>query len=117
MAPAAGRVMVVEFFAAYCAPCRRSLPQVQALHQRRPDLAMVGVSLDESPGQARELVLRYGLTFPVVHDGAHLLAGRFRVAELPASFIVGRNGRVAWAGNGDQPQDALPRAAESFLRK
>jgi peroxiredoxin len=112
----AGRVLVVEFFAAYCGPCRRSLPGVQALHRRRPELAVVGVSLDESPALAQEVVRRYGLTFPVVHDGGHVLAGRFRVAELPASFVVDRQGRVAWAGGGDQPEDALPRAAESLLR-
>jgi cytochrome c biogenesis protein CcmG/thiol:disulfide interchange protein DsbE len=115
MVQAAGRVLVVEFFAAYCAPCRRSLPRAQALHRRRPEVAVLGVSLDETPGQARALARQYGLTFPVVHDGGHLLAGRFRVAELPASFVIDRQGRVAWAGGGDQPDDALPRAAERLL--
>jgi cytochrome c biogenesis protein CcmG/thiol:disulfide interchange protein DsbE len=115
MFQAAGRVLVVEFFAAYCAPCRRALPRAEALHRRRPEVAVVGVSLDETPAQARDLALQYGLTFPVVHDGGHLLAGRFRVAELPASFVIDRAGRVAWAGAGEQPDDALLRAAESLL--
>jgi len=114
-AEAAGRVLVVDFFAAYCDPCRRSLPALQALHRRRPDLTVVGVSLDADPGVARAMVARYGLTFPVVHDAGSVLAGRFRVTELPASFVADRDGQVAWAGGGDQPEGALARAAETTL--
>jgi peroxiredoxin len=114
---AAGRVMVVDFFAAYCEPCRRSLPALQALHRRRPDLAIVGISLDASPAEARTLIARYGLTFPVVHDAGNVLAGRFRVTELPASFVAGRDGRITWAGGGDQPAGALARVAEDLMEK
>jgi hypothetical protein len=51
----------------------------------------------------------------VVHDPTSALAGRFRVTELPASFVVDRSGRIAWVGGGDQPEDALVRAAEVAL--
>jgi peroxiredoxin len=111
----ADRVLVVDFFAAYCQPCRRALPALEALHRRRPDLAVVGVSLDPAVTEARGLVARHRLTFPVVHDPTSALAGRFRVTELPASFVVDRSGRIAWVGDGDQPEDALARAAEMAL--
>jgi peroxiredoxin len=118
-AAAAGQVLVLDFFSATCPPCRRSLPALQALHRRqqaqaRP-LVVVGVSLDETAAQARALVARYALTFPVVHDSGNVLAGRFRVTELPASFVIDRRGQVAWAGGGDQPADALERAALALL--
>jgi peroxiredoxin len=109
-----GRVVVVDFFAAYCAPCRQTLPRLQALHRRRPELAIVGVSLDEDAAAARALVARYGLTFPVIHDPARALAGRFRVTELPASFVADREGNIAWAGD-DDPAGTLARAAEHAL--
>jgi peroxiredoxin len=112
---ATDRVLVVDFFAAYCQPCRRSLPALEALHRRRPELAIVGVSVDAVVTDARGLVLRHRLTFPVVHDPTSALAGRFRVTELPASFVVDRSGRIAWVGGGDQPEDALVRAAEVAL--
>ena len=115
----AGRVLLLDFFASYCQPCRRSLPALQALHRRqRPpdsDLVIVGVSLDESPGAALALVERFALTFPVVHDTGNVLAGRFRVSELPATFIIDRGGRVVWAGGGDQPEGAAERAALAVL--
>ena len=118
-ATAAGQVLLLDFFASSCPPCRRSLPALQALHRRQRQqqspLIIVGVSLDEDLGSARALVARYALTFPVVHDGGHVLAGRFRVTELPASFVIDRRGQVAWAGGGDQPEGALERAALAVL--
>jgi thiol-disulfide isomerase/thioredoxin len=109
-APAHGRVLVVDFFAAYCQPCQRALPALEALHAARPDVEFVGVSLDEGPEGAVSTILRHRLTFPVVHDEGHVLAGRFRVAAIPASFVVDASGRVVWAAGTGQSDDALARA-------
>src|SRR5262245_4995722 len=62
---ATGNTLVVDFFAGYCVPCQRSLPALEALHRWRPDLAVVGVSLDADPVTARRQVARHRLTFPV----------------------------------------------------
>jgi peroxiredoxin len=109
---ARGQMMVVEFFASHCAPCRRSLPDLEAWHRRRGDVVVVGVSLDETSDAAEALVRRYRLTFPVVYDSGNVLAGRFRVTELPASFVIDRDGRVAWAGLGEQPPGTFARAVD-----
>jgi cytochrome c biogenesis protein CcmG/thiol:disulfide interchange protein DsbE len=107
---AAGRVLVIDFFAAYCRPCQRKLPALEALHRRRPQLAVVGVSLDETDEAARRSVVRHHLTFPVVHDAGNVLAGRLRVTELPISFVVDGQGRIRWVGGPEQSDDALARA-------
>jgi cytochrome c biogenesis protein CcmG/thiol:disulfide interchange protein DsbE len=105
-----GRVLVVDFFAAYCRPCQRTLPALEALHRERPDVTFVGVSLDETPEDAARMVNRHRLTFPVIHDRGHVLAGRFRVTELPTAFVVDGSGRIIWTAGPAQPEDALPRA-------
>ena len=110
-AQVAGRVLVIDFFAAYCRPCQRALPQVEALHRAHPELAIVGVALDPDGAAVRRTIAHHGLTFPIVHDAALVLAGRFRVDTLPAAFVVDGSGRVSWAAGPDQPEDALPRAA------
>lgn len=93
-----GRVVVVEFFAEYCQPCRRTLPKAESLHRRFDDVAFIGVSEDEREAQARGLVQAYGLSFPVVHDRANVLAGRFRVSQLPVTFVIDAAGIVQWVG-------------------
>jgi peroxiredoxin len=111
---AAGRLLVIDFFAAYCRPCQRALPGLEALHRQRPDLSIVGISLDETGDAARKSVLRHHLTFPVVHDSNNVLAGRLRVTELPVSFLVDGQGRIRWVGGPDQPEDALARAVAAL---
>ena len=71
------------------------------------------MSLDENPAPGAALVARHGLTFPVVHDAGNVLAGRFRVTELPSSFVVDAQGRINWVAGPGQPEDALTRAAVS----
>lgn len=105
-----GKVTVVKFFAKYCAPCMRTLPAMQALHEQRPEIAVVGISEDEHASDAAELVRTYGLTFPVVLDSGNVLSGRFRVSSLPVTFVVDSLGVVRWVGGAAQSDDELARA-------
>ena len=108
-------MLVVDFFADYCRPCQRTLPALESLHRERPDLLVVGVSMDEDRGRAQRSIARHGLTFPVVYDAGSVLAGRFRVTELPFAFVIDAQGRVKWVAGPGQPEDALTRAVRAML--
>lgn len=110
---ARGKTLVVKFFAKYCEPCKRTLPSLQALHERRSDVAFVGISEDESERDALELQSQYGLTFPIILDRGNVLSGRFRVRDLPATFVVSPEGKVRWVGGPDQNEDDLARVVEN----
>jgi cytochrome c biogenesis protein CcmG, thiol:disulfide interchange protein DsbE len=112
---AAGRLLVVDFFADYCRPCQRTLPALETLHREHPELLVVGVSLDEDSRRAQRAIARHGLTFPVVHDPSSVLAGRFRVTELPFAFVVDAHGRIKWVAGPGQQEDALTRAVRAML--
>jgi peroxiredoxin len=109
-------VVVVKFFAEYCEPCKKTLPAAEKLHRERPDVLLIGISEDESASAARGLVERHGLTFPVVHDAGNVLAGRFRVSEMPVVFVSGPGGDIAWVGGPEQREDALAQAIASLRR-
>ncbi len=109
----AGRVVVVKFFADYCAPCKKTLPAVQALHQRFSDVAMIGVSEDESRDKAKKVVDQFSLTFPIIHDVSQVYSGRFRVAQMPTTFVIDKSGIVRWIGGADQTDDELTQAIEA----
>jgi cytochrome c biogenesis protein CcmG/thiol:disulfide interchange protein DsbE len=113
-AASSGRILVVDFFAAYCKPCQRSLPALEALQRQQPTLKIIGISLDDNAAGAWKMVKRHHLTFPVIHDSGNVLAGRLRVTELPVSFIVDGKGRIRWVGGPDQPEDALARAVAAL---
>lgn len=108
-----GRVVVVKFFARWCAPCVRSLPALERLHRARREVQVIGVSLDEDAADAQEQIARHGLSFPVIHDPARVLGGRFRVAELPIAFVADRAGTLVWVGGPDKSHADLDRAAEA----
>lgn len=101
---------MVKFFAKYCEPCTRTLPAAEQLHRKHPKVAFVGVSEDEYPSDAEELIASYGLSFPVIYDRGNVLAGRFRVTEMPATFVVDRAGIVRWVGGPGQSEDDLTAA-------
>jgi len=74
------------------------------------DVVVVGISEDEDAALALDQVARYGLSFPVILDSGNVLAGRFRVTEMPVSFLADRDGRIVWVGGPEQGEDALENA-------
>jgi peroxiredoxin len=109
-----GRVVVVEFFAEYCEPCRYSLPVLEKLRRSHPEVAFIGVSEDEHRADAVWLVRRLGLGFPVVHDEDGRIAARFAVAEMPATFVVDESGTIRWVGRPDCVEAEMDGAIRSL---
>jgi thiol-disulfide isomerase/thioredoxin len=109
-----GSVVVVKFFAKYCDPCKRTLPVAEQLHQARPEVVFIGVDEDEYASEAEQMVRTYRLTFPVVHDAGNALAGRFRVGELPVTFVADATGTIRWVAGETQNEDDLGRAIDAF---
>ena len=62
-------------------------------------------------------VSRHRLTFPVVHDAGNVLAGRFRVTDLPATFVIDGAGRIAWVSGPGQSEEALDRAVAALAAR
>jgi peroxiredoxin len=99
-----GRPLVIKFFAEYCAPCWRSLPEIERLHRAHGGVTFIGVSEDETEAAAYRIRARFGLSFPIVHDRGRGLGGRFRVTALPMTFVMDRQGIVRWVAE-EREQD------------
>lgn len=111
-----GKVMVIKFFASYCEPCTRTLPDTERLHRAHPDVVVLGINEDEYAQTARDLVSKYDLGFPVIHDTDNVLSGRFRVREMPVTFVLDRQGNVHWVTDSEDGHKALSRAIEEAGR-
>lgn len=110
---ASSRVVVVKFVATYCQPCLRTLPAIEKLHQEHPEIAIVGVDEDEHEAEAKQLASSLHLTFSVVHDAQQVLAARYRVRDLPVTYIIDGKGNVAWVGGPEKSQADLVAAIEA----
>lgn len=107
-----GKVVVVKFAANYCEPCKKTLPALEGYHQKTPDVTILVVAEDEHIAEARTLAQTTRITMPVVLDGSNILSARFRVADLPSTYIIGKDQKVRWMGGPDRSEDELVRAIE-----
>lgn len=97
-----GRWVFIDFWATWCQPCMRNLPNVVELDQdlgQRPDFSVLSVSLDKAGAQSnlQSTAEKYGLQFPVVYDGDGWLSGNARnwcVEAIPATFLIDPQGKV-----------------------
>jgi len=94
---ARGRVVLVHFWATWCAPCRAELPALARLERARAGegLVVAAVSVDARPEQAMRFAAARGLGSPVLFDPAEEVARRYGVAGYPTTFVVDAEGRVA----------------------
>ena len=95
-----GRVVLLNFWATWCAPCRHETPFLQALYEARKDdgLVVVGASLDtgDAREQVRSFVEEYGVTYPILLDPQMRGMDAYRVLGLPATFLLDRDGVLRW---------------------
>jgi thiol-disulfide isomerase/thioredoxin len=117
-----GRVVLVDFWATWCPPCRAELPWLVRLAKRHAaeGLWLVAVNQDDA-AQQRALVAEFAPTVPGLQAwaayGSEALKQAWQVDGLPTLYLVDREGRVVAAHEGLLTEEAVTRAVESALRR
>lgn len=111
-----GDVVLVNFWASWCAPCRQEMPLLDAMYKRFKSLGftLVGVNVDEEPNAARALLRDVPVSFPVGLDSAMTVSAAYRVMVMPTTVFVDREGTVRHVHQGYRPGDEA--AYEQQLR-
>lgn len=109
-----GKVVIVDFLASWCAPCKQELPVLEKLYKKYQGqgLVVVGVSVDEELANLQGLLKQIKVTFPVVHDAGKAVAGRYKPPRMPSSYVVDRKGIVRHVHAGFRSEDAAKLEAE-----
>ena len=91
-----GQVVMVNFWATWCAPCRQEMPHLNRLHDqyRASGFVLLGVNVDDDPGKAVALAQSLGLRFAVLFDTDKAVARAWNLGAMPSTVLMGRDGRV-----------------------
>jgi len=114
----AGQVVVLNFWATWCPPCLRELPELKAFHraQETNGVVVIGAATDaEGATKLKPFVTRNGINYPVVLAGPDVQM-TFGVTSLPSTWIIGRDGRVEARYLGALTQKELERAVAQIGR-
>lgn len=97
-----GKVLLVDFWASWCAPCKKAFPTLKEMHEKFSSRGalVVAVSVDEEKSEMEGFLKKNPVPFAVVRDPASALAEKLSVEVMPTSFVVGANGRIAAVHSG-----------------
>ncbi|HJL20283.1 MAG TPA: TlpA disulfide reductase family protein [Sandaracinaceae bacterium LLY-WYZ-13_1] len=103
-----GNVVLVDFMASWCEPCAEEMPVLERLYQRYrgQGFRVVAVSQDRQASNLRSFLNEHRVSFPVVLDASHQVAGRYEPPRMPSSYIIDRNGVVRHVHAGFRSGDA-----------
>ena len=99
-----GQVVLLNVWATWCIPCRKEMPELQALHQKfaGQGLQVLGVSTDDgnADGDVRDFVKEFGISYTILRDPGENVSSAFFIPGVPASFLIDRSGTIVWRREG-----------------
>lgn len=100
-----GDVVMVNFWATWCGPCRQEMPLLDQLFTRyqRVGFTLLGVNIDDNSGKAMNMAQELGVSFPVLFDSSKEVSKLYQVDTMPATVLIDREGTVRYVHHGYKP--------------
>ena len=100
-----GDVVMINFWATWCGPCRQEMPLLDELYGRyqRVGFNLLGVNIDDDPRRAMAMVNELGISFPVLFDEDKKVSKLYEVEAMPLTILLDREGTVRHVHHGYQP--------------
>lgn len=91
-----GQVVMLNFWATWCAPCKQEMPHLNRLHDKYGDTGFVllGINVDDDPAKAAADAAKLGIRFPVLLDGAKAVSKLYGLDAMPTTVVIDRDGQV-----------------------
>ena len=100
-----GELVMLNFWASWCGPCRQEMPELEALYQRYQSLGftILGINVDDHAKNADKMLKQIPVSFPVLYDSKHSVSDLYQVQAMPTTILIDRNGTVRHVHLGYQP--------------
>jgi peroxiredoxin len=116
-----GDVVMINFWATWCGPCRQEMPLLDELYTRyaRVGFNLLGVNIDDDSRRAMQMVEELGVNFPVLFDSRKEVSKLYEVEAMPVTVLVDREGNVRHVHHGYKPgyEDKYLDQVRSLLRE
>jgi len=116
-----GQVVLVNFWATWCSPCRQEMPHLARLYDkyRASGFVLLGVNVDDDARRAAELAGKLGLKFPVSLDSEKKVSRLYDLSAMPSTVLIDREGRVRYVHRGyrDGYEDTYDQQIRALLKE
>lgn len=114
-----GKVTIVDFWATWCEPCKKSFPKYQELYvkYKASGLEIAAVSVDDEKNGIPDFIKTHGAKFPVGWDEGHKIADQYKPENMPSAYVIGKDGTVKHIHRGyhDGEEAELDKEIKSLL--
>lgn len=100
-----GDVVLLNFWASWCGPCRQEMPLLQDIYQKYKKLGFVllAVNVEEDSLKANDLLKDVSVTFPVLYDNTNKVSKLYKVVAMPTTVLIDRDGKMRYVHHGYLP--------------
>ena len=97
-----GKVVVIDFWASWCEPCKIELPGLNSLYGKYKDkgVEMIAINVDDEETKAKEFIAEHRILIPSLFDQGKALVQRLGIASMPSSFVLDKTGKVRFIHSG-----------------
>lgn len=116
-----GQVVMINFWASWCGPCRQEMPILDQLYQRYEPMGftLLGVNVEEDSAAAEKVLREIPVSFPVLYDSKNQVSENYQVRAMPSTFLIDRDGKVRYLHKGYKPgyEDEYQQQVRELIRE
>ncbi len=100
-----GQVVLLNFWASWCGPCRQEMPFLEKIHTKYKDLgfSVIGVNIDEKTEDASGFLKKQPVTFPILLDANKKVSEDYNIMAMPTTYIIDQDGVIRFVHHGYKP--------------
>jgi peroxiredoxin len=116
-----GKIIVINFWASWCGPCREEMPVLQKFYDKYQDLGVSvwGINVEQENQAGRDFLADLNLSFPILFDASNTISLMYQVAAMPTTIIIDRDGLIRYAFQGYKPgyEKKYAKAIKQLIRE